>query len=51
MITPTHVAGATDAQLICITYELFLEAIKDKNIKQAKKYLMYLLRILISKLS
>ena len=39
MITPTHVAGATDAQLICITYELFLEAIKDKNIKQAKKIL------------
>lgn len=27
MITPAHVVEATDAQLICITYELFLEAI------------------------
>lgn len=39
MITPTHVAGATDTQLVCITYELFLEAIREKNIKKAKEIL------------
>ncbi|MDA3730514.1 flagellar protein FliS [Niameybacter massiliensis] len=29
MVTTAYIAGATDAQLICVTYELFLEAIRE----------------------
>ena len=29
MVTTAYIAGATDAQLVCITYELFLDCIQE----------------------